>query len=207
MIELDIKYLRSRIDQEGKYVDFNLLRTTLTVEKIVRDLNVELSNPTTEGECRSACPKCRKERSFSVNVNTNRFNCFAKGCFLKGGGVIDFTAKLYEVIAKEASHLLACAYGIQPYSSEPVEKSQPVKNAVSAPQTKQVEEKPALVQTNQPEQSREVVSREEFDDLEKRFERLSFIVWSLLFENGEIEETDVLFEEQTDHEMKTFVSG
>ncbi len=51
-------------------------------------------------------------------MNTNRFNCFAKNCVLKGGGVIDFFAKLYEVPAKEASHLLACAYGIQPYTQE-----------------------------------------------------------------------------------------
>lgn len=203
MIELDLKNLRAQIDPENKYVDFSLLRTSLTVEKMVGDLNIELSNPSKEGECRSVCPKCRKERSFSINVNTNRFNCFTKGCFLKGGGVIDFTAKLFETTAKEASHLLACAYGISPYSSEPVEKSQPVKNAVSASK----EKPPALVQNNQPDQSGEAVSREEFDDLEKRFERLSFIVWSLLFENGEIEETDVLFDDQTDHEMKTFVSG
>ncbi len=32
--------------------------------------------------------------------------------------MIDFFSKLNEVPAKEASHLLACAYGIQPYSQE-----------------------------------------------------------------------------------------
>jgi hypothetical protein len=135
-----------------------------------------------------------------LNINTNRFNCFTKGCFLKGGGVIDLFAKLYEVPAKEASHFLACAYGIQPYSSEPVDKAEESKNPGS--------EKPrAIIQTEQPQQSREAVSREEFDVLNQKVERLSTIVWSLMFEKGEIEETDVLFDDQTDYELKTFVSG
>ena len=189
MIQLDIKELRSKLDLEGKYVDFSILRAAVTVEKLVRDLDVNLSEPSKEGECRANCPKCKKERSFALNINTNRFNCFTKGCFLKGGGVIDFVGKLYEVSAKEASHLLACAYGIQPYSSEPVSESKSQKKAISETATAQVEAK-------QPDQSREAVSRQEFDDLEKRFERLSHVVWSLLFESREIEETDVLFEEQ-----------
>jgi len=120
MVNLDIAELRSKIDLEGKYVDFGTIRTALSVVKTVRDLDVFLSEPNKEGECRGTCPKCGKERSFSLNINT-RFNCFAKGCTLKGGGVIDFCAKLYEVSAKEASHLLACAYGIQPYMREAAE--------------------------------------------------------------------------------------
>lgn len=203
MVNLDRAELRSKLDLDGKYVDFSLLRTALTVEKVVRDLDINLSAPSKEGECRGTCPKCAKDRSFSLNINTNRFNCFTKGCFLKGGGVIDFFAKLYEVTAKEASHLLACAYGIQPYSSEPVEESQPSAKPVAAPK----EKPPAEVQTIQPEQSRGVVSREEFDALTNKVERLSLIVWSQMFETGEIEETDLLFEEQPDYELKTFVSG
>lgn len=116
MVNLDIAELRLKIDVEGKYVDFSVLRTALVVVKVVKDLDVSLSEPNREGECRGTCPKCGKERSFSLNINTNRFNCFAKGCTLKGGGVIDFCGKLYEVPAKEASHLIACAYGIQPYT-------------------------------------------------------------------------------------------
>lgn len=118
MVNLDVAELRSKLDLEGKFVNFNLLRSALTVPKIVSDLDVDLSEPTKEGECRARCPKCGKDRSFAVNTNSNRFICFAKGCALKGGGVIDFYAKLYGVSAKEASHLLACAYGIQPYAQE-----------------------------------------------------------------------------------------
>jgi hypothetical protein len=118
MVNLDVAELRPKLDLEGKYVDFSVLRTALAVVKVVRDLDVSLSEPNKEGECRGTCPKCQKERSFSLNINTNRFNCFAKGCTLKGGGVIDFCAKLFEVPAKEASHLVACAYGIQPYAPE-----------------------------------------------------------------------------------------
>ncbi len=116
MVNLDIAELRPNLDLEDKYVDFNLLRTSLTVTKLIEDLQIALSEPSKEGECRGKCPKCEKGRSFSLNTNTSRFNCFAKGCTLKGGGVIDFCAKLFGVPAKEASHLLACAYGIQPYN-------------------------------------------------------------------------------------------
>jgi hypothetical protein len=118
MVNLDIAELRLKLDLDGKFVDFSVLRTALTVLKIVSDLDINLSEPNKEGECRARCPKCGKDRSFAVNINTNRFICFAKGCGLKGGGVIDFYAKLYGVSAKEASHLLACAYGIQPYAQE-----------------------------------------------------------------------------------------
>lgn len=200
MIELNLESLRAQIDLEGKYVDFSLLRTAITVEKLVRGLGVELTEATKEGECRAKCPKCGKDRSFALNINTNRFNCFAKGCFLKGGGVIDFFAKLYEVPAKEASHLLAYAYGIQPYSSEPVEKSEPEKKPT-------LEKPPAVLQSAQPEQGREVVTRAEFDELKNRFERLSIIVWSLIFEAGEINETDQFFDDQPDEELKSVVAS
>jgi hypothetical protein len=116
MVNLDVVKLRSEIDVEKKYVDFSLIRASLTVTTLVGDLNISLSEPTKEGECRGKCPKCEKARSFVLNASTNRFNCFAKGCNLKGGGVIDFYSKLTEVTAKAASHLLACAYGIQPYA-------------------------------------------------------------------------------------------
>lgn len=116
MVNLDVAELRSKLDLDSKYVDFNLLRTALTVVKVVGDLDIELTEPNKEGESRGKCPKCGKDRSFCLNTNTNRFNCFAKGCNLKGGGVIDFFAKLYEVSAKESSHLLAYVYGIQPYA-------------------------------------------------------------------------------------------
>ncbi len=118
MVNLDAAELRSEIDVEKKYVDFSLIRSSLTVTGLVVDLNIFLSEPTEEGECRGKCPKCKKDRSFVLNIETNRFNCFAKGCNLKGGGVIDFYSKLVEITAKEASHLLACAYGIQPYAKD-----------------------------------------------------------------------------------------
>lgn len=124
---MELAELRSKIDMEKLYVDFGLLRTALSVEKVAGDLNVSLSEAGREGERRAECPKCGKARSFALNVNTNRFNCFAKGCTLKGGGVIDFFAKLYGVPAKEASHLLACAYGIQPYNQAAMNECLPVK--------------------------------------------------------------------------------
>lgn len=263
MVNLDIAELRPKIDLENLFVDFSSVRTALSVATILKDLKISLSDPTDEGECRGKCPKCGKDRSFSLNINTNRFNCFAKGCPLKGGGVIDFFAKLKEIPAKEASHLLACAYGIQPYSQVPVSQPETSENPVSekppaAIQPKQPKQGrevecrekerwnkdfdklsedeitellshsilcdyhnclvteyersvlPALdkyyeekaKEPEQPKQGREVVSREEFDKLESKVKRLSDLVWSLMFEQGEIDEQD-LFDGQKDYEFGT----
>jgi len=196
MVNLDIVELRSKIDLEGKYVDFSLLRTALTVVKIVRDLDLEMTKPTKEGECRSKCPKCEKERSFCLNITTNRFNCFAKGCILKGGGVIDFFARLHEIPAKEASHLLACAYGIQPYTQKPVAAS-----AVTTAKPNQQKTNPAKPQTERPAKGREV-SRAEFDELQRKFERLSVVVWSLVCEKGEFDDPLELLYEPADYELE-----
>jgi hypothetical protein len=209
MIQIDVKDLRSKLDLEGKYVDFSVLRTALAVEKVVRDLDAQLTAPTKEGECRGKCPKCGKDRSFSLNVNTNRFNCFAKGCILKGGGVIDLIAKLWEVPAKEASHLLACAYGIQPYTSEePVGGKKPSENSVSGTDGEEAAAM-AAAQSKEPErngQEGSVVSRAEFEALAWKVERLSILFWSQLFENSETSESAELFDEQEDCELKAALS-
>ncbi len=155
MVNLDIAELRSEIDLESKYVDFSVLRTALSVATVVGDLETNLSEPNKEGECRGKCPKCEKEKSFSFNINNNRFNCFAKGCVLKGGGVIDFFARLHEIPAKEASHLLACAYGIQPYTGEQtalgnqangkqIAEVAPIKREVKQPSTEASQTVPLL---------------------------------------------------------------
>lgn len=172
MQKLDLAELRSKINTDGLYVDFGVLRSALSVANVARDSGAELSAPSFEGECRATCPKCKKEKSFTVNINTNRFNCFGKGCNLKGGGAIDFFSKLNEVSAKDASHLLAYAYGIQPYSSGPPAKQNgkpnPHPNGNGADSTLA---------------SGGVVTRSEFDDLKARFERMSNIVWNHMLQN------------------------
>jgi len=200
MVNLDIADLRSKINLEGKYVDFSVLRTALSVATVARDLETNLSEPSKDGECRGKCPKCEKDRSFCLNINNNRFNCFAKGCILKGGGVIDFFAKLYEVPAKEASHLMACAYGIQPYTQEPVTAS-----AVTTAKPNQQEAKAEDPKTERLVKGREV-SRAEFDDLQRKFERLSTVVWSLVCEKGDFDDPLELFYEQPDYELEQITS-
>jgi len=200
MVNLDVAELRSEIDLEGKYVDFSFLRTALTVAKIVKDLGLEMTEPTKDGECRGKCPKCGKDRSFCLNITTNRFNCFAKGCILKGGGVIDFFAKLYEVPAKEASHLLACAYGIQPYTQKPVNVFATTTARPNGQKAK-TEEPP----TERPVKGREV-SRAEFDELERKFERLSVIVWSLVCEKGDFDDPLELLYKPADYELEQITS-
>ncbi|MFN0278650.1 MAG: CHC2 zinc finger domain-containing protein [Pyrinomonadaceae bacterium] len=174
MQKLDVAELRSKIDMNGLYVDFGILRSALSVANVARDSEVQLSEPTFDGECRGTCPKCKKEKSFTVNINTNRFNCFGKGCNLKGAGVIDFFSKLNEVSAKDASHFLACAYGIQPYSSERVAEQNGNLNSQQNGNGVQPDSAPA---------DRGVVTRSEFNDLKARFERLSTFVWAHMLEN------------------------
>jgi hypothetical protein len=207
MVNLDVLELRPNLELENKYVDFSVLRTALSVEQILRDLNVSLTEPSKEGECRGKCPKCEKEKSFSFNINNNRFNCFAKGCVLKGGGVIDFFARLHEISAKEASHFLACAYGIQPYTSE---------KTVAVSITAEVNPKRQKAKSIMPESENAPksgeVSHAEFEKLEKKFERLSIIVWSLMFEKDEIDEPITFdsiktFDGSKDYELETSLSG
>ena len=74
MKKLDVAELRSKINMDGRYVDFGLLRSALTVSSVARDSGVLLSEPTFEGECRGTCPKCKKEKSFTLNLNTKVSN-------------------------------------------------------------------------------------------------------------------------------------
>lgn len=198
---LNFEAVRPLIDLDGKYVDFGLLRTALTVGKVTADLQVILAPPTAEGETRGTCPKCGKERAFTVNLNTNRFNCFNKGCFLKGGGVIDLVAKLLEVTAKEASHLLACAYGIQPYSPPEAEETK-----VQAAVTFKAENAESPVLANE---KGEFVTRQEFAEYQAKLERLTTLVWSIMLEKGEFDENDSFFDDevQTDEELETVLAG
>ncbi|HEX8279715.1 MAG TPA: hypothetical protein VF540_13515 [Segetibacter sp.] len=173
MINLDVAELRPNLDLEGKYVDFNLLRTTISVAQLVMHLDIYLSEPNKDGECRGFCAKCGKERSFSLNVTTNRFNCFSKGCALKGGGVIDFFGKLYGVSAKEAAHLLAYVFSIEPYTDRQEVNPNPKNQKTGRP----VDQRNTDNSIN--ENNREVVSRAEFDELTKKVERLTDILKAL----------------------------
>ena len=172
MVNLDVGELRSKIDLNGLYVDFSLLRNALNISTVAKDSGISLSEPTYEGESRGKCPKCGKQRSLSLNINTNRFYCFTKNCAFKGGGAIDFFARLNDVSAKDASHLLACAYGIQPYNSGPA----PEPNGKPEPDE-------AIEKTADPKEGKDVVSREEFDELKARFERFTSIMWVYMLEN------------------------
>ncbi len=178
---MDLGYLRSKIDMEKSYVDFGVLRTALNVTVVAKDLGVKLSEPSYEGECRAKCPKCGKERSLSVNINTGRFYCFAKSCPFKGGGAIDLFSRLHEISAKEASHLLACGYGITPYGE------------IALPEIEEVEEvsKSALETMEEQTEKKKVVaaldkdswvSQKDFRELESRFNRLSNLFFGHLLE-------------------------
>jgi hypothetical protein len=179
-MNFDIEKLRPKLDLEGKYVDFSVIRTGVSVLSFVETIEVKINEPNAEGECRADCPKCEKPRSFSLNINTNRFNCFNKGCDLKGGGVIDFTSKLFDTTAKEASHLLACAYGIQPYTADDSGAGEAETNG-AADQSREVV---TVSETDTPLNG-DYIRRDEHDELRERFDRLSNIVFGFMLEHDE----------------------
>ena len=185
---MDVEYLRSKVDLEGKYVDFGMLRTALNISVVAKDLGLKFSEPSYEGECRAKCPKCGKERSLSVNINTGRFYCFAKSCPFKGGGAIDLFSRLYEISAKEASHLLAFGYDIAPYG-----ENGGVEDTTTASKPPKVAEKSGEIEGSDSEDgsatisdirsdSEPWVSKEEFQNLESKFNRLSNILFSHMLE-------------------------
>jgi hypothetical protein len=174
MTNIDVVELRRKIDLDGRYVDFAEVRTALQVSTVAEDSGVHLSDPSYEGELRGKCPLCLKDKSLAINMNTNRFNCFGKGCSLKGGGVIDFFTKLYHVTSKDASHMLACAYGIAPYSSEPGEEK-----------TKAINPRIRGKVVENPGENGEIVTRSEFNELKIRFDRLSSFVWNHVLDNSD----------------------
>lgn len=200
MVKFDVGKLRPKLDLEGKYVDFSLIRAGLSVPTLIKDLELPLTNPDKDGECRGRCPKCSKDRAFAVNINTNRFNCFNTNCLFKGGGVIDFTAKLYEVPAKEASHLIACAYGIVPYIAED--------NGAGGGTTKKTRRqgREVSVKKDQTLKIPSPVSREEFDQLNDKVTTISKLVWSLLFDSGQIDKSDQLFDDESEYELEDGLS-
>ena len=133
MDNLNILSFEPSTDPDNQFVDFSLIRESISIEQFIADSGVtKLSEPNEEGEARGKCPTCEKERAFALNVGKNQFNCFSKQCKLKGGGVIDFASKLYKLSAKEASHLLACAYGLEPYDKRG-ESKQPAQTKKEAP--------------------------------------------------------------------------
>ena len=177
MRNMDIGYLRSKIDLEGRYVDFGVLRTTLNISVLAKDLGLKLSEPSYEGECRAKCPKCGKDRSLSVNINTGRFYCFAKGCPFKGGGAIDLFSRLHEISAKEASHLLAFGYGITPYGENAsLEKAE----VEIVPESDREETDERRVVTSPDDEA--WVSKKEFKELESKFNRLSNLFFGHMLE-------------------------
>ena len=170
MRKLDIGELRAKTDLNEKYVDFNIIRSSLSVISVAEDMGIEFSDPSFEGERRGQCPRCHKKKALSVNISTNRFNCFATGCNMKGGGVIDLFSRLHRIGSKEASHLLACAYELPPYDSSSGEQQ---------PSDPRIRGKGVEESTN-PEGS---VTRSEFNELKGRFDRLSKLVFNHMLDN------------------------
>lgn len=173
-----MEFLRKNTDLKGKYVDFNTIRGCLTVLTVAEDVGTKLNEPNEDGECRGDCPKCEKQRSFSLNINSNRFNCFNTECDVKGAGVITFASKLFDTEAKEACHLLACAYGIQPYTAE---FSGASLSKLKNPEKREVEERNSHFVLRDDYQ----VLETKHNELRKEFNRLRNIVYEFMLEQEE----------------------
>jgi hypothetical protein len=178
MTKINLSELRPRLDLEAKYVDFNSIRTAVNILTVVESMELKITEPNKEGESRGDCPKCKKPRSFAFNINTNRFNCFNKGCGFRGGGAIDFTSKLFDLTAKEASHLIACAYGIQPYSADNGGDDHIERTAM-------IEQNREVNKRQPPGKDNDYVSRIEFEKMKTDFDRFRNVVYVYMLENDQ----------------------
>lgn len=173
METMDMEELRLRIDLENRYVEFDSLRSAVTLASLVDRLGMEVIETGENGEVRARCPKCGHGRSLAMNLESGRFNCFSKSCTFRGGGVIDFFGKLHGVFAKESAHLLAALFEVEPYNEKEADKE---KESDPGPRNKKSGEGNSTGGDG-------AVTRDEFERLDRKVSRLSSMVLSYLLDD------------------------
>ena len=70
MDKLTLLDLRHSIDTAGCFVDFALVRDSISVNRYLTDETAleSIGKPNDENEARGKCPKCEKSKSFSLNT-------------------------------------------------------------------------------------------------------------------------------------------
>jgi hypothetical protein len=109
---------------ESRAVDFAQVKEQLSLTQVLDQLGLLTRLRGRGPQRRGACPLHRGDgrgRTFSVNLEANVFQCFAKECGQKGD-VIDLWAARHGLSLREAALDLVRTFGLQPSSRPATEK-------------------------------------------------------------------------------------
>jgi len=109
---------------ESSAVDFAHVKEQLSLTQVLDQLGLSARLRGSGPQRRGACPLHRGDgrgRTFSVNLETNVFQCFAKECAQKGD-VIDLWAALHGLSLREAALDLIRTFGLEPCARPATEK-------------------------------------------------------------------------------------
>jgi transposase len=109
---------------EGTFVDFAHLKRQLPLARVLDQLGLSSRLRGQGPQQRCACPLHRGDargRTFSVNLETNVFQCFAKECGQKGD-VIDLWAAVHGLSLRQAALDLVQTFGLEPAPRRGTEK-------------------------------------------------------------------------------------
>jgi hypothetical protein len=109
---------------ESVVVDFAHVKTQLTLAQVLDQLGLSTRLRGSGPQRRGPCPLHRGDgrgRSFSVNLETNVFQCFDKQCGQKGDG-IDLWAAVHGLSLREAALDLVRTFGLQACARPATEK-------------------------------------------------------------------------------------
>jgi transposase len=109
---------------EGTYVDFAHLKGQLSLARVLDQLGLSARLRGRGPQRRGACPLHRGDgrgRTFSVNLDTNVFQCFEKKCGQKGD-VIDLWAAVHGLSLRDAALDLVRTFALEPAPRPGTEK-------------------------------------------------------------------------------------
>ena len=104
-------------------IDFQDLKSTIGIEKIIAWLAIDLKKTGTH-QIRGVCPihGGTNDRQFVVSTDKNLWHCF--GDCNGGGDIIELVARMQKVSQKQAAEMIAAHFMATP--SPPVKKLEPI---------------------------------------------------------------------------------
>ena len=109
---------------ESAFIDFAHVKQQLSLARVLDQLGLSARLRGTGPQRRCACPLHRGDargRTFSVNLDSNVFQCFAKQCGQKGD-VIDLWAAVHGLSLRQAALELVQTFGLEPAPRRGTEK-------------------------------------------------------------------------------------
>ena len=115
----------------GRWVDFAWLRRQVTMEQVLNHVGYQAGTSQRGSQCRGRCPvhtePGERDRSFSVDLEKNVFQCFNPHCGIHGN-VLDFWAAWRRLPLRDAALDLAQTFHLQ---CTPNREEEPVQEPVA----------------------------------------------------------------------------